>query len=383
MNETSAAGDRSPAVWRMAGGTAGRAGLFVGELAGGMRGASALQVQGTVKGSVVFDSHGRGFVADFAPNVTAFSPEGQRLWETPMPGPVSASPAVAADGDRLVVGTLTGVVLGLATETGEVLWQRSLPTPNDPRILSDVLYEPRTNGVVVSSWGGRYWCLDARTGEARDSWAAGVYPQGSAAGDGAGNRFFLRAVWDQGVELVRVDPNGKEAVWHREPESPRGARRMVTLGAPVVDERSSRLVCVFNRDRDAVLQAFAVADGAELWRRSLVASVMAPLGLTSAGEVLVADVAGTLQAFDGAGNPRWRYATGADYLLAGPVSARDGGGACWIGDSSGRLHRVDTEGRGELRFEGARSCEARPSFSPDGRLYFPTTDGLVTILALT
>ncbi|MCP5516890.1 MAG: PQQ-binding-like beta-propeller repeat protein [Verrucomicrobiales bacterium] len=382
MKASGAVGDGVREVWRMAGGGAGRGGLFAGEFADVAAGTSPLQARGTVKAPVVFDLRGRCFVADFAGSLSAFLPDGQRAWEASLPGAVSAAPAVTADGAIVVVGTLTGSVLALTTEAGRKLWQRELPTKTDPRILSDLLAMPDDAGVVASSWGGRFWRLDARTGEPQASWDAGIYPQSGAAADRRGNLFLLRAVWEKGVEIVRVTASGEEQVWHCEPEGSRQARRMVVTASPVIDEAAAHLYAVFNRDRDAVLCGFDLRDGARLWRRELPAPVMATPGLPADGGVVVADLAGQVRAFDASGNPRWSYDAGTDYLLAGPVTGTRGGVAVWIGDPLGRVHRIDADGRGAVCFEGGRSCETRASFGPDGRLYVPTTDGLIAALSV-
>lgn len=364
-------------TWRMAGGNAARTGRSPDGPTGSIKLGRTLRADGSVKASVVFNRAGAAFVADMTGNVATFAAEGHCLWQKPLPGGISAAPALDASEERLFVGTLRGVVCALSTADGSEVWRVEVKTRSDPRILSDVLYLDGNDSVILSSWGGRFVRLDARTGGPRGSWDAGISPRSAAAADRGGNVFFLRAVWDQGVELVRVSPAGEEAVLHREPQSPRGANRTVVSAAPVLDAERSQVCFITNRDRDAVLQAWSGKTGAIAWRRELPSAVAATPALDDQGRLLVADLAGTVRCLDGDGNPVWEYGTGCEYLLAGAVCSD--ASAAWIGDPWGRLHRIGSDGRGEVVDQAKRSIETQPSFAPDGRLVVPGTSGEVRV----
>lgn len=364
-------------VWRMAGGDAGRTGRFPDGSAGPLKLERTLQASGSVKAPVVFSSKGVAYVTDMTGAVAAFASDDRRLWRRQLSGGISAAPALDVAEERLFVGTHNGFAYALGAVDGRELWKRAVRTESDPRILSDLLQVGATDSVLLSSWGGRFVRLDAKTGEDRGAWDAGVSPRSAAAADGAGNVFFVRAVWDKGVELVHVSPAGEETLLHREPQSPRGAGRTVASAAPVLDGERSQVCFVTNRDRDAVLQAWSWKSGAIAWRRELPAAVAATPALDGRGRLLVTDLAGTVRCVDGDGTPVWEYATGCEYLLAGAVCA--GTGAAWIGDPWGRLHQIESDGRGKVVDEAERSIETQPSFAPDGRLVVAGTSGEVRL----
>lgn len=364
-------------TWRMAGGNAGRTGRFPEGSSRQFKRERSLRAGGSVKTPVVFSCEGVAFVADMTGTVTAFASDGRCLWRKQLPGGISAAPALDAAEERLFVGTLQGTACALGAEDGGELWRRQLRTERDPRILSDLLHDAAKDAVILSSWGGRFVRLDAGTGEERGSWNAGISPRSAAAADREGNVFFVRAVWDQGVELVHVSPVGKETVLHREPQSPRGAGRMVVAAAPVLDGERSQVCSLANRDRDAVLLAWSWKSGGIAWRCELPAAVAATPALDGRGRLLVADLAGTVRCIDGEGAPVWDYGTGCEYLLAGAATAGDG--RAWIGDPWGRLHQLEPDGQGKVVDEAGRSIETQPSFAPDGRLVVPATSGEVRV----
>jgi outer membrane protein assembly factor BamB len=85
----------------------------------------------------------------------------------------------------------------------------------------------------------------------------------------------------------------------------------------------------------------------------------------------LADLAGVVHVLAPDGSPRFRYVSGADYLLAGGVS--DGQGTVYFGDPAGVVHRLRPDGTGQPVFEAPRSLQARPSFDRRGNLYIPST----------
>jgi outer membrane protein assembly factor BamB len=364
-------------VWRMAGGNAARTGRFPTKDSRSIKLEQTWRAGGSVKAPVVFSGEGVAFVADMSGGVAAFDADGGILWRKQFPGGISAAPALCGSKERLFVGTLRGSVCALSVGDGRELWRYEVRTESDPRILSDLLHVDAMDSVLLSSWGGRFVGLSTKTGEECGAWNAGVYPRSAAAADRDGNVFLVRAVWDQGVELVQVSPAGEESVLHREPPSPRGAKRTVVAAAPVLDGERSQVCFITNRDREAVLQAWSWKSGGIAWRRALPAAVAATPSVDGRGRSIVADLAGTVRCVDGDGTPVWEYATGCEYLLAGAVI--DGAGSTWIGDPWGRLHQIESDGRGKVVDEAERSIETQPSFAPDGRLVVPGTSGEVRV----
>ncbi len=338
-----------------------------------------LPAQGAVRAAVVFNQAGTAFVADMAGGVQAFASSGELLWRTKLDGGISATPVVHRDGRSLLVGTHTGSVFRLDAASGATQWRREIPSKSDPRILSDLLHLARADLVVFSSWGERFHALEAQTGQERFSWDAGISPSSAAASDGQENVYCLRARAGHGVEFVSVDARGQERLLLREPEDQRGARRALVAATPVLDEDLAVAYCIFNQAHSAQLVAWSLKTGTELWRQKLPAAVQATPALLEGGEVVVADLAGSVHGFSPEGMLRFRYTTGSEYLLAGGVGQADG--TILIGDPLGVVHAVDRHGAGIAFFEAPRSIEARLSFNPLGHLHVPCGDRLVYVFA--
>ena len=365
-------------VWRTAGGDGTRRGLFSGSVAVKARPARQLPADGAIQAAVVFDQVGRAFIADMAGSVHAYSAQGKRLWRTRLSGAISATPAVHNSEPRLFLGTQTGTVYALNAEDGTVVWKRDLPTRSDPRILSDVLYLRSSSAVVVSSWGGLFYTLDAQSGEERSSWPAGISPYSAASGSADGSFFCLRAIEGQGVELVGVTPDQK-TVLHRFPEDKNGARRTMVAAAPVLDEENSVIYFVVNFEQKGWLHAYSLHSGTLAWSSPLPHAVQATPALRQDRVILVCDLSGALHAIGPDGGPKFAYPSGCEYLLAGAISDRNG--TSFFGDPLGVVHEVDSRGVGKKVFEAPRGIQARLSFDPEGNLFVPSTDHIVYVLA--
>jgi outer membrane protein assembly factor BamB len=339
--------------------------------------ARRLAARGAVQASAVFDADNRVFIADMAGWVQAFANARVALWQQQLEGAVSAAPAVDVSAGRVFVGTQTGWVYALATADGSVLWRKRIPTKSDARIVSDLLLLTTQQRVVLSSWGGRFNALEAATGEIGQTWDAGISPQAGASADTSGNCYCLRAVRGEGVAFVRVAPDGAESVLCRQPEGQRGASRMVVAAAPVLDEPRGVAYFTVNRGRDSALHAWSLRDARLLWQRDFPRMIVATPALRPDGALVVAGMDGAVHALAPEGSPLFRYETGAEYLLAGPVC--DGAGSTFVGDPLGRLHVIDEGGRGHAVFETPRSLQARPAFGRHGDLHLPGTDRTVCI----
>jgi outer membrane protein assembly factor BamB len=372
-----------PSVWRTAGGDNSRHGRF-GGVTWPVRGpAGHSKALGAVQASVVFDAAGNAFVADMAGGVQSFSPTGNRRWQVTVGGGVSATPVLDAADTLLFVGTHLGDVLALDTATGATRWSRPIPSRKDPRILSDFLHLEERNLVVFGSWSGRFLALDGVTGEPHFDWDAGISPRSAASADRAGNLYTVRAVAGRGIEFVQVrrEGGGQETILHREPEDSRGASRALVACAPVLDESRGVAYVVANHERAGHLLAWSLASGRVLWKRELGAAVQATPTVLTSGAVVVADLAGNVEAFDPEGAPRFRTPLRCDYLLAGGVAPAED--RFVLGDPLGAVHELDARGTPSLVFQAPRSIQGRPSFDPSGRLHIPCTDGSVYRFATT
>ncbi len=361
-------------TWTHAGGGPDRAGLFPASVAPEARNPRRLSVHGAVQAAVVFDSAGQVYAADLAGWVHSWDSRGRLRWQRPLEGAVSASPALDVAGGRLFVGTHAGQAYALAADNGRVLWQRRLPTRSDPRILSDCLFLYRPGWVVLSSWGERFYALEAETGNPVRQWEAGPTPRAAASADAEGTLYFLRATHGRGVSLVRMPPQDEEQVLLTEPEGERGVGRTLVQAAPVVDTVRRRVWCVLNNGRGGALVVWSLDTRRLEARWTFERSLQAAPALTPDGAALQADLAGGLQALDpqAGQTPRGQYRTEAEYLTAAAVC--DGAGRAFLADPLGCLHQVEPSGNGRVLFEAPRAFLAPLAFDPSGNLYVPGAD---------
>jgi len=371
--------DNSAINWQTAGRDETRSGLFPRTVRIRSRPKYFLPAQGAIRASVIFDCEQRVLVADMAGYVQAFSPDGEFLWKTRLNGGISATPVAHPAKPSLFLGTHNGMVYGLETRKGEILWKREIPTQSDPRILADLLYWRTTNVIALSSWGERFYALNADSGAELFSWNAGISPYAAAAADRKGALYCLRAVSKSGVEFISLSPQGKETLLHCAPEDRQGARRALVAAAPVVDEDRGIVFFLVNRDEGSLLHGWSLKTNTLSWSCSLPHPVQATPALWQDGSILVPSMAGIVHAFGPNGVPRFRYASDSEYFLAGGVT--DSGDVFYIGDPYGFLHAIDDQGKGKKLFEAKRSIEARPSFNGRGHLYVPCTDRKVYVFS--
>jgi outer membrane protein assembly factor BamB len=364
-------------IWRTAGGDNTRRACFPRQASPAAAPAQRLAAPAALQAAVVFDAAGTAFVAGMSGTVQAFNHEGKALWRAALGGGISATPAVHPNQPRLFVGTHVGFAYALDTHTGAVIWKTALPTQTDPRILSDLLFWPGPQAVVLSSWGERFCALAAETGTERFAWNAGISPSSAACGDPEGNLFCLRAVEGAGAEFVRVTTTGETAVLHAVSAGKQGPRRVLVAAGPVIDPPRATVYFLANQDQGALLHAWSLKSNSLQWTHPLSASVNAPPAVLPNGTILLTDLAGFAQAISPDGSLLSRYASGCEYLLAGGVG--EAGGNFYFGDPLGLLHWVDAQGKGRVLFETSRALQARPSFDPNGRLYVPSTDRTVYV----
>ncbi len=364
-------------MWHTAGGDRTRKGWLGQEVH--PKSTSRLAASGAVQAAPVFDEAGRVFIADLAGGVQCHSPGGRRRWRIRLDGPVVASPAVHPHEPRLFVATLAGTIFNLDALTGATVWRREIPTGSDPRILSDLLVLPRSQRVVLSSWGGRFLALETTTGAERHGWDAGISPAAAATADESENVYCVRVVMERGTELVRVE-GAMESVLHTTPPGERGARRMLAAAAPVLDETRRRLYAVTNPGRAAMVVAWDLGSRSLAWTCALPSPVQATPAIDDEGRIFVPDLAGNVLVVTPQGNVQRRIELGCDYLLAGGAGA---GARFYLGDPWGRIQALDAAGGVQTLFETPRSVQGRPGFGPDQALYVPCGDHGVYRLANT
>jgi outer membrane protein assembly factor BamB len=182
-----------------------------------------------------------------------------------------------------------------------------------------------------------------------------------------------------GVQLLRVDLDGKESVLHQHAEAKRAANRLLVAACPVIDPERRVVYFVTNGDRDGMLHAWSVPDQRLKWSEPFPSAIRAAPTVASDGSIVVADLAGWVHALAPDRTRRYRYATGGEYLLAGGVC--DQRGTVFIGDPLGVVHAIPSHGGGKPLWETTGAIQARPAFDAEGNLYVPATDRQVLVFA--
>ena len=167
-----------------------------------------------------------------------------------------------------------------------------------------------------------------------------------------------------------------ETVLHRSPVGDRPANRAVVAAAPIIDDERNTLYFISNGDRVGRVHAWDLVNDQVQWSLEFERALVAPPALRPDGVLVVADMTGAVCGVR-SGAIQFRYETGCEYLLAGPVC--DGASRAYVGDPIGWLHRVEPGGEGKSLFEAGRSIQAGLSWSVAGELYLPAMDGRVHV----
>ena len=361
-----------PRVWHCAGGNNSRCSLFPDKVKIKGKPSFVIKMDGSIFSPVVFDGKDKCFVSDASGVVACFNQTGESLWRMKLDSEVFAGMVHHPEKQVLFAGTAGGFLYALNSQDGQVIWKRQIPTSSDPRILSNLIYVGKIDSVVLSSWGGRFVAIRSFDGVEKFAWNAGLYPSSGAASDSDGNIYSLRAVEGSGVELVKVSADGKETIMFRQEESRRGARRTLVWASPVLDEVAKIIYFVINHDRGAILYAFSMVADRVLWKSVLPISVQASPVLSGDGLITLFDLRGMTLCFTVEGSLKYNYYTGCEYLVA--AGAADISGTIYLGDTQGKIHVIDENGKGKVILETERSIQARPAFSPTGDLFIPSTD---------
>jgi len=356
-------------VWNCSGADSSRRGLFPKRLKIKTKPIFALQTEATAQASVVFDGDGFCYVADMGGLIQAFLKD-RPVWQTKLNGSIVASPVFCNKPRCIFVATTDGSLYAISPQNGKILFKKNIPTESDPRILSDLLYVEKSEVIVLNSWGGKFYALNANNLEEKFYWDAGITPYAGASSDSDGNIYCLRAAQGRGVEFVKISPNAKETVLYREPEGKRGARRTIVAAAPVIDETKKQIYFIANRDIGSSLCAFS--NDALIWKVGLPNQIQATPTLRADGVLILSDLRGFILGITNDGSLLFQYNTNSDYLIAGGVCEQ--GGTFFSGDPLGNVHQINERGDGKIIFESSRAILARPSFSPNGNLYIPSTD---------
>jgi outer membrane protein assembly factor BamB len=202
---------------------------------------------------------------DRAGTVTTFDPAtGQEIWTTAIQGPGYASPIeITVNGISQLVTMTTRAVVGLATDTGGVLWEFPFNDEWNENIVTPVA---TSSGVIVSGvrQGTRALTL-ARTGETwkvAEAWHTpdvAMYMSSPVLVDGV---LFGQSSKRKG-QFVAVDPANGKILWSTEGRAGMSAS-LIAAGRHLVFLTTESELLVAERDRSAYkeLRRYTVAASA-------------------------------------------------------------------------------------------------------------------------
>jgi outer membrane protein assembly factor BamB len=376
-----------PMIWRTSGGDNSRRGLASFSLNLPVAKTGERKAGAGVTASPVFREDGTCFIADFAGNVYAYSPSGELIWHQSIQGGIQSTPALRDDDQILFIATFEGYVYALDTEKGSIAWQQEIPSESDPRILSDLLFLPRSKKLIVSGWGYKYFALDTnREGAIHQTWPAGSTLYAGASANLEETLYMLRARWsanqsEQGVELIETNAQtGDEKSLFFQPPGKKPLKFMKIASPPVLSTNERKIYYIINIDDRSFFCCHDLETNRMVWQRSFSRHLLTTPAILPDGTIAIADLKGQVLLLDPKSeNHKIRYNTQTPYLLGSPVSDRQG--KIFIGDIEGNVHCIQPNGEGTILFKTGRCIQGRPSFDPDGRLFVPCTDGIVYVLS--
>lgn len=314
-------------------------------------------------------------------------PEPEVRWVLDLPEPLalqgSHERAVVVDGVVAFLGN-DGVVRGVDTDDGTLLWSREISTGPAPAgsfvsaAGNTLLVVSATPGVVPDPDAElpdrSLLALDVRTGDI--IWEATVSGRGSVGHPATdGDRVF---VWiaedDVDISFRALNLADGREVWRTDGEGAMG------LGPPRVDNGD-----VWVGSRDGALRGFDAATGAELARFDRIGLGLAGVASRPAvtgDRVYFGNDNGTFYAIDRAsGDLVWSFATESPNLPSSPVIADD---LVIFGSFDGGVYGLDL-GTGEVRwrYDSAEDLFlSSAALADDGTIYIASLEPPASLLAL-
>lgn len=303
---------------------------------------------------------------------------GAERWRVPVAHSVKRSPAVA---DGLVVAaTVSGEVIAVGVDSGEVVWRYQLGDPSRCWIYTAPVVH---DGAVFLGEAFHFAAVELRTGRPRwvrtdfGDMAEFINMSSPAAMD---DRVFVSFFWQE-QNFAALDTTTGETLWtHRD-----GNRRAAMCGAAATAGRvfvtrvNSRLACI-----DA-------ADGRVQWEARVGAIFSQATPCIAGDTVYAVGGLGRVQALDiDTGDTRWEWQAPRDALgetapymratpntIAPPVLA---GQHLYVPSNCGRLSALDVEsGREVWAHEFGVPLPGAPAASGN-TLFVPAADGSLTAM---
>lgn len=312
-------------------------------------------------------------------------------WQVPVPAPGFSSPVVWGQRVFLSGGEEKArVVMCFAASTGKLLWQRAVRVAGASDDDVEVPDQCGMAAATVATDGRRVYAMFANGDlAALDFEGAVLWAKRLAAPKNPYGHATSLVTWqdrllvqfDQGTpddELSKVyalDGATGAVIW----EKPRAVG--ASWATPIVIETAGQLQLVTLAVPSAI--AYAVQDGAELWRADCLDGEVTPSPIFAGGTLFVINPTNKLQAIrpDGRGDVTKTHLgwSSEDNIpdVTGPVS---NGELVYIIDTGGTLTCYDAkDGTKQWQHEMGEECNASPSLAND-RLYLFTKKGTMIVV---
>ena len=236
----------------------------------------------------------------------------------------------ALAGDRLVIGSRAGSIVGVRTLDGHLEWATAASGGIDGAARFDAAH----GQVYVGADDGSFYALDPRDGRAR--WTYHAKGEIDREADVAGDAVYVATAADRVVALDAVTGKWR---WQYDRETPDGFT-IHGYGGPRV--RGNHLLVGF---ADGYLVALQIATGEVSWARSLAAVSdqfvdVDSTPIVSGDAIYAASYSGGVYGIEAKdGSVRWRLDTEG----AGPLSLI--GGRLYFAAPREGLHAISTDGQ--------------------------------------
>ena len=265
--------------------------------------------------------------------------EGTLRWCRPTDAAIKNSPAYC--NGRLFAVTVTGLVLGLAAETGKMLWAYQLGNPSQRWVYTSPL---AVAGRVYIGISSHFVALDQASGDVvwrRDDFGQNDFLP-SYASPAAFGEYIVVAFYTQRTNLTVLKVETGEVVWAKTEGKP-----YYMYSTPAIGKNGT----IYTVSGGAV-RAFDLETGEVEWEVPFMLNRIHATPALAEGRLLVSTGSGTLHAFEaGSGRKLWQwgvsgnapiftpYAREGGVTLASPVVA---GNCVYVAAANGYLYALDT-----------------------------------------
>jgi outer membrane protein assembly factor BamB len=278
---------------------------------------------------------------------------GQIEWQRSLPTPLSASPALGSDGS-LYLGGVNGTFYALNPD-GSTRWSFTPDEPNSFRLGGVALDEGK--GVLYTGGTAEaIYALNIQTGQ--EVWRFKARAPIDSAPIITSKRLYVLAL-DQ--TLFALDQITGEYIWEFQTGQPISdiTPALTESGEIIIGSADTAVYCISR-------------NGHVNWSYLMGGGMSASPIIGPEGNVYTSSSDGNLYAFDFQGNFLWKYNVGAS-IQAAPVVDLEG--TVYVGTSQGKLYSVFSDGSPNWEKEVNGGVRGRLIIDDEGVLYGVTEQG--------